>query len=131
MNALVILTELTNLGVNLHQVGGTLKFTPASRVPDELLKRMKTHKSELIFELATTIRCPFCFCANLIDGKTGLWCNRCSRLAWAELPKGGLVKSGYTVTDFVPANARPKQLATKPARAEPAKQSSLAFTEGS
>ena len=89
MNAEFILTALTNLGVDVYETQGKLKFSPASVVSNKLLQLMKKHKAELLELAQTAILCPHCGCANLIEGATqGFWCNRCSQLAWRNTKTG-------------------------------------------
>ena len=51
MSAAGLIDEVQQLGIELEARGERLRYSPAARVPPELLSRLKQHKAEVIEEL--------------------------------------------------------------------------------
>jgi hypothetical protein len=51
MTATLLLTQLTELGINLTLEGETLKVSPKSKLTPDLVKSLKTNKQQILFLL--------------------------------------------------------------------------------
>ena len=103
-----LLADLRASGVVLSIEGDGLAFdAPEGVLTDELLGRMRAHREELLalieIEVAgsssddlapggssvpSSIVCPWCRSADLVDEPEGIRCRGCDRLAWLDLPGG-------------------------------------------
>ena len=90
MKATTLLSELAELHIRLHVIGGHLRFAPRSEVTTDLAHRMRIHKTELLKLLLTEGSSvaipPYCpHCNGLIviqptvDGYLNFICDACDR----------------------------------------------------
>jgi len=88
-----LIDALTARGVTLGTEDGRLWFEPRDALTPDLLAELRTHKAELLSLLTTTVRCPWCGSTDLIEGRRGVWCQQCARLAWLPTQGGGAVRA--------------------------------------
>jgi len=93
MSAVEILADLAQLGVQLKAHGDRLRFFPRSAVTTEMAERLRSHKHELLAVLRvpapvrgqSTIHCPDCRSANLLETDAGVQCGDCGAMAWIQI----------------------------------------------
>ncbi len=98
MSAADLMFDLARSGIRIEAHGDRLRYSPRSAVTPDLAERMKTHKSELLAILRggrTTILCPWCRRTTLFDGRRGVWCTDCERLAWLYEPHGAVIRADH------------------------------------
>lgn len=111
-----LLAELQSAGVRLWIEGGRLGFD--GPVSDAQVDRMRAHRDELLgliesagpssddsvpdgCSVASSIVCPWCRSADLVDDPEGLRCEGCGRPAWTDLPGGGWERVDRAELDLV------------------------------
>ena len=115
MSTADLMADLTRLGIDVGAEGDRIWYRPRSAVKPDLIDRMREHKAELLVMLRpnaqrvqpATVRCPWCSGAALVDADGGLACKACGRLAWIDLPDGGMVRADRCDDDLVVTDPLP------------------------
>lgn len=90
-----MLATLRNAGCVVGLVDGDIDIDgPESVLTDTVVDWLRDHRSDLLRELSsktTSVVCPWCKSANLLDDSAGIRCDDCKRLAWNDVG-GSLVR---------------------------------------